>query len=385
MTISSLAKMLVGVNNIVIENLDFSADGHEIIISARPYKRDQCRCGICSRKAPGYDCGNGVRRWRAMDIGNSIKVYVESKAIRVTCPEHGVVVQQFPWARHKSRFTKNFEETAVWMSLHMSRKRVSEYLRISWDTVGPVISRVEKELSKNTNPFDNLVNIGIDETSYKKGHKYITIVVNHDTNTVVWVHKGFGKEVLEKFFKGLTEEQKSSIKLVSGDGARWIESTVHHFCPKAIFGIDPFHVVSWCTEVLDAVRKEEWKCGRPKGGKKEKTKLELQVEIVRSAKYPLLMNPENLSESYQAKLQQILLRDRRLATAYRLKEDLRLIFKMNISEVPAALEKWRKSSGTRMLFFQPSGMAFPMQELKRQTTRSSYLSEWLMVFAILKT
>ena len=359
-TISSLAKMLVGVNNIVVENLDFSADDNEIVISARPYKRDQCRCGICGRKAPRYDWGNGLRKWRAMDIGNSVKVYVESKAIRVNCPEHGVVVQQFPWARHKSRFTKNFEETAVWMSLHMSRKTVSEYLRVSWDTVGPIISRVEKELSKNTSPFDNLVNIGIDETSYKKGHKYITIVVNHDTNTVVWVHKGFGKEVLEKFFKGLTEEQKSSIKLVSGDGARWIESTVHHFCPKAIFGIDPFHVVSWCTEVLDAVRKEEWnnarnelkkasdkskakgKRGRPKGGKKEKTRLELQVEAVRSAKYPILMNPENLSESYQAKLKQILLRNRRLATAYRLKEDLRLIFKMNISEVPAALEKWRR-------------------------------------------
>ena len=340
MTISSLAKMLVGVNNIVVENLDFSANDNEIVISVRPYKRDQCRCGICGRKAPRYDWGNGLRKWRAMDIGNSVKVYVESKAIRVNCPEHGVVVQQFPWARHKSRFTKNFEETAVWMSLHMSRKNVSEYLRVSWDTVGPIISRVEKELSKNTSPFDNLVNIGIDETSYKKGHKYITIVVNHDTNTVVWVYKGFGKEVLEKFFKGLTEKQRSSIKLVSGDGARWIESTVHHFCPKAIFGIDPFHVVSWCTEVLDAVRKG--KRGRPKGGKKTKTKLELQVEAVRSAKYPLLMNPENLSESYQAKLKQILLRNRRLATAYRLKEDLRLIFKMNISEVPAALEKWRR-------------------------------------------
>lgn len=124
--------------------------------------------------------------------------------------------------------------------------------------------------------------------------------------------------------------------------------------------------MSWCTEVLDAVRKEEWnnarnelkkandkskakdkakdkeKRGRPKGGKKEKTRLELQVEAVRSAKYPLLMNPENLSESYQAKLKQILLRNRRLATAYRLKEDLRLIFKMNIIEVPVALEKWRR-------------------------------------------
>ena len=116
--------------------------------------------------------------------------------------------------------------------------------------------------------------------------------------------------------------------------------------------------MSWCTEVLDAVRKEEWnnarnelnkaknkvkgKRGRPKGGKKAKTKLELQVEAVRSAKYPLLMNPENLSETYQAKLQQILLRNRRLATAYRLKEELRLIFKMDIIEVPAALEKWRR-------------------------------------------
>ena len=57
-TISSLAKMLVGVNNIVVENLDFSADDNEIIISARPYKRDQCRCGICGRKVPGYDSGN---------------------------------------------------------------------------------------------------------------------------------------------------------------------------------------------------------------------------------------------------------------------------------------------------------------------------------------
>ena len=61
-----------------------------------------------------------------------------------------------------------------------------------------------------------------------------------------------------------------------------------------------------------------------------------------SPKYPLLMNPDNLSESYKAKLQQVLLRDRRLATAYRLKEDLRLIFKLPVEEVSAAIEKWRR-------------------------------------------
>ena len=54
------------------------------------------------------------------------------------------------------------------------------------------------------------------------------------------------------------------------------------------------------------------------------------------------MNPDNLSESYTAKLQQILLRDRRLATAYRLKENLRLIFKLPVEEVSSAIEKWRR-------------------------------------------
>ncbi len=88
------------------------------------------------------------------------------------------------------------------MSLHLSRKAVSEYLRISWDTVGPMVGRVEKETRSGSDDkrFDSLVKIGIDETSYKKGHKYITVVINHDTNAVVWAAKGFGKEVLESFF-----------------------------------------------------------------------------------------------------------------------------------------------------------------------------------------
>ena len=68
--------------------------------------------------------------------------------------------------------------------------------------------------------IDNFVNIGIDETSYKKGRKYITVIVNHDTNTVVWAAKVHGKSVLEPFFKQLDTEQRAKIHLVSRDGAR---------------------------------------------------------------------------------------------------------------------------------------------------------------------
>ena len=264
-----------------------------------------------------------------------------------------------PWARHGSKHTRSFEDTAVWMSLHLSRKAVSEFLRISWDTVGPMISRVEKETRSGENRFDNLVKIGIDETSYKKGHKYITVVINHETNSVIWAAKGFGKEVLESFFEELTPAQRKSIQLVSGDGAKWIKGTVEHYCPQATFCIDPFHVVSWCEEVLDIVRKQQWNearkkvaeeskgkakrgRGRPKVGSTEKTAAQKEAEIMKSSKYPLLMNPDHLSESYQAKLQEILLYDKRLATAYRLKEGLRAIFHLPADEVRLALEKWRR-------------------------------------------
>lgn len=361
MTISSLAKLIVGVNRMVVEKVEIenSEADFSLIVSVRPTKRDSCRCGICGKKCSGYDKGNGRRRWRSLDIGNSIKVYLESDSPRVLCSEHGVVVQMVPWARHGAKHTRNFEDTAVWMSLHLPRKAVAEYLRVSWDSVGPMISRVEKETNTGKKRFDGLIRIGIDETSYKKGHKYITVVINHETNSVIWAAKGYGKEVLESFFRELTPTQRKSIQLVSGDGAKWIKDTVTEYCPCATFCVDPFHVVSWCEEVLDTVRKQQWNKarekvaaekkgqakrgkGRPKGGSTEKTAAQTEAEIMKSSKYPLLMNPEHLSESYQAKLQQVLLYDKRLATAYRLKEGLRAIFRLPANEVRPALEKWRR-------------------------------------------
>ena len=94
-----------------------------------------------------------------------------------------------------------------------------------------MITRVEKEQSEGHNRYDGLMRIAIDETSYKKGHKYLTLILNHDTNAVVRIGKGYGKAVLEQFFTELTSEQRASIQLVSGDGARWIKDTVLAYFP----------------------------------------------------------------------------------------------------------------------------------------------------------
>ena len=133
-------------------------------------------------------------------------------------------------------------------------------MRIDWRTVGRCIARVHEALEPDVNVrLDGVEKIGIDETSYRKGHSYITVVVNHETNTVIWAAKDHGKAVLQKFCELLTPEQRTSIKVVTGDGARWITDCVKEYFPNAKRCVDPFHVVELATETLDKVRIAAWR------------------------------------------------------------------------------------------------------------------------------
>jgi transposase len=238
------------------------------------------------------------------------------------------------------------------MTLHANRSVVSECCRIDWHTVGYIIARVEADLrAKRASRFDNLVNIGIDETSYRKGHKYLTVVVNHDSGEVIWVHKKHGKEVLTKFFKTLTEEQRASIKCVTGDGATWITDCVSDFCPDATRLLDAFHIVSWATEALDNVRKRIWNevrkeevktkkkrgRGRPRSGDEQPAS---KATKLKGSRFSLLKNPEDLTRNQQAKLEMVAGEHDELYRAYLLKERLRLLLKMTADEAAAELDEW---------------------------------------------
>ncbi|MGN1393790.1 MAG: transposase [Succinivibrionaceae bacterium] len=236
---------------------------------------------------------------------------------RVYCPEHGVITESVPWAFPDSRFTKDFDLTATFLAMNINKAVASEYMRCDWHTIIRCITRAREYLEPDIKKrYNSLINIGINETSYRKGHNYLTVVVNQDTNTVVWCAQGHSKEVLSKSFKELTQEQRDSIKTVSGDGARWIDACVNEYIPNATRCIDPFHVVSWANESVDTVRKESWreahktvielsedlkrKRGRPKKDDKESTKLNKAEEVAKEIKtslYTLGKNPENLTEN----------------------------------------------------------------------------------------
>lgn len=352
MLTKKILKAVLNVKHIAIDDMKILPDG-SFAIMVHPTKGEQCRCGICGRKSPCYDKGRRQRSWRTCDW-NTNKVYIVADEPRVDCPEHGVVTAAVPWAMHNSRFTKEFEELATWLAMNCSKAAVASLLRISWNTIGPIISRMKNKLDPDPSKrFVGLVNIGVDETSYKKGHKYITVVINHDTGKVIWAHEGHGKTIFTKFFKLLTKEQLASIKLVSGDGAKWIQECMDEFCPQAERCIDPFHVVQWATEALDEVRREAWreaqkkakaepkrKPGRPT---KDTPKKDTTAKDLKGSRYALGKAPEHLTEKQEAQLAFIAVSDKRLYRAYLLKEKLRLVFQCeDVETAKTELDGWIK-------------------------------------------
>ena len=225
-------------------------------------------CGKCGNRCPGYDQGEGRRRWRALDLG-TIQMFLEADSPRVRCPEHGVVAAQVPWARHGAGHTYAFDDTAAWLVTHCSKSAVRELLRIAWRTVGSIVTRVVADAEEVTDRLANLRRIGIDEISYKRGHKYllVTVVVDHDTGVLLWAHPGRDKKTLEKFFDRLGEDRCAEIRLVSADAAEWIKTVVGARCKNAELCLDPFHIVQWATRALDEVRREVWNTAAAAAGR----------------------------------------------------------------------------------------------------------------------
>lgn len=220
--------MLLGVERAVLEDVRLE-DDETIVVSVRPRARDRHRCGVCGRRCPREDAGEGRRRWRALDLGTTL-AYLEADAPRVYCKTHRVVVAGVPWARHNSRFTTAFEDQVCWLAVHVSKKAVAELMRVAWRTVGGICERVADEALASRDQFAGLKRIGIDDFSHRKGQRYLTVVVDHDTGRLVWAAPGRDRRTIEKFLDLLGPERCAEIELISCDMA---ESIVPQRSPSA--------------------------------------------------------------------------------------------------------------------------------------------------------
>jgi transposase len=342
---------LLGVEKTVVEAVDFDEDRQVLVAQVRPAARVSNRCGLCGRRGSWYDRGEGRRRWRALDLG-TVQVWLEADSPRVNCRVHGPTVRAVPWARHGAGHTRVFDEQVAWLATQCSKTAVTELMRIAWRTVGSIITRVWADVDKVHDRFAGLRRIGIDEISYKKGHKYLMVVVDHDARRLVWAAPGRDSATVREFFALLGPQRCAQITHVSADGADFIDSIVAQSCPNAVRVADAFHIVKWATEALDEVRRGAWNDaralarrepprprGRPRHDVPPRPGNELAAGL-KGARYSLWKNPENLSENQHAKLAWIAATDPRLYRAYLLKEGLRMIFTMPHDQATEALDRW---------------------------------------------
>ena len=251
-----------------------------------------------------------------------------------------------PWAWHGAAHTRFFDDQVAWLAAACSKTTITALMRISWRTVGVIIARVSADRLAQADPLAGLTRIGIDEISYKRGHKYLTVVVDHDTGRLVWAAPGRDRRTLAGFFDALGD-RATALTHVSADGADWIAAEVRSRAPQAVLCADPFHVVSWATGALDEVRREAWRQARTAGetkparhGSRVITTPAGAARDLKGARYALWKNPENLTGKQAVKLAWIGKTSPYLYRAYLLKEGLRLAFQLGGEEGRRAISRW---------------------------------------------
>jgi transposase len=260
MRVAGLFKRLLRLERARVVGVELVQDegGEAVVVELARRERRRMRCSRCGRICRAvYDRGD--RRWRHLDLLR-VPCVLQAEVRRLSCPECGVVSEEVPWARAGSRFTRGFEDTCVWLARSAPKVVVAQLMRVDWATVGRMIERVVAEHAARQpgDGLDGLRRIGIDEVAYRKGHRYLVCICDHDTGRVIWAAPGRSPAVAEAFFRALGPERCRLVEAVSVDlHGGWLRVIRAH-CPGAAICADPFHVIKLATDALDELRRADW-------------------------------------------------------------------------------------------------------------------------------
>jgi transposase len=222
------------------------------------------------------------------------------------------------FARHASGFTRDFEALVAWLATKADKTTIKRLVRIDWDTVGRIIARVcADELDPDR--LHNLFEIGVDEVSWRRQHRYLTLVADHSRGQIVWGTEGNSQAAADRFFTDLGKSRSHAIEVISLDMGPGYAKSAREHAPQAIIAIDPYHVVALANRALDDVRRGYWNELRQAGDK-------TAARRFKDARWSLLKAPKNLNEKQAVTLRRLKAAGGEVWRAYTLKEALRAIF-----------------------------------------------------------
>jgi len=326
--VTTLFNKLLNLQGLWVAGFHFEDGDLILAIQARGRRLTCPHCGkVRSSKQP---IEGKLRRWRHLGIW-SRRVFLEGAIRRFRCKPCGrTVTEAVPWARHNSDFTRPFEDAVGLMAQRTDQTAVSQIFGIAWVTVGNIAERLVDELL-DPGRLLSLRRIGVDEISFRKRHRYLTIVSDHDTGNVVWVSEGKTADVLEGFFKSLPREVCEAIEIVTMDMSAAYEKAVRQCLPNAKIAFDHFHIAKLANEALNEVRRElarEVRATDPAAAK-----------AIKGMRWPTAYGLANLPDKHLPKLE-LLRPDSPLGRGYLLKEQLLEVLKSGATGVVNALHSW---------------------------------------------
>ncbi len=177
----------------------FEADRVLVVVALRRRRLICPCCAYSTRGREGTQAHESV--WRHLDLG-VWRLEIRATLRQLRCPVHGVHVEGVPFARHRARFTRDLEDLVAWLATRTDKTAITRLARIDWQTVGRIISRVADE-QLDERRLDDLFVIGIDEIAWRGGHRYLTLVTDHQAGKIVWGAEGRSAAVADRFFAEL--------------------------------------------------------------------------------------------------------------------------------------------------------------------------------------
>ena len=248
----------------VVEMVEVSEEAEEVRVRLAMRSGTELECPECKKVVPGYDQAT-ERRWRHLDTCQYQTVLV-ARIPRVECAEHGVRQIWVPWCEERSRFTALFEAMAIRLLQETSLSGLCRVMRLSWDEAEGILDRaVSRGLARRSE--EAIRHVGVDETSFRRGHEYITVVSDLERDRVLWVGDDRKKATLAEFWSELPEAQREGIAEVVMDmWEPYIRATLEAV-PDADskIVIDRYHVAHLLTDGVDRVRRAEQSVLRSQG------------------------------------------------------------------------------------------------------------------------
>ena len=281
-----------------------------LVIDIKPRRNSRPICPECRKRCTVYD-RQPQRLFEYLPIW-SFKAYFRYAPRRVKCPDHGVKVEALPWGYGKERMTFSYQIYLSRWAKRLSWKETADIFETSWDTIFRAVKFVVDYGLAHRN-IDTVTEIGVDEISVFKGHKYLTLVyhLNAGTRRLLWSGSERKAKTLLQFFQEFGKERSGKLQFVCSDMWAAYLKVIAKKAPQALNILDRFHIMRKFNVAIDEIRRSEVKEFKTNG----------QENVLERKRWLLLKRPENLSEKQTSRMSELLKLNLASIKGYLLRED----------------------------------------------------------------